>query len=87
MPLSVHIVSFHLAISACALCHLIRDGFMLFRPPEGAEIVLFLSEAPLIFYYTIKSIQSAHKQLEIKRAPLKGLCARLCLNSPPASNH
>ena len=36
------------------------------RPPAGAEIVLFLSEGPLIFYYTIKSIRSTHKQLEIK---------------------
>lgn len=44
------------------------------------EIVLFLSEGPLIFYYTIKSMCSTHKQLEIKWAPLKGLCVclRVC---------
>lgn len=42
------------------------------------EIVLFLSEGPLIFYYTIKSMCSTHKQLEIKWAPLKGLC--VCLH-------
>lgn len=47
-------------------------------PPVGAEIVLFLSESPLIFYYAIKSICSTHKQLEIKWAPLKGLCACVC---------
>lgn len=54
------------SISAYAQRYLIRDGFMCFCSPEGAEIVLFLTEGPLIFYYTIKSMRSTHKQLEIK---------------------
>lgn len=62
-------------------CHLIGDGVMCSHPPVGAQIVLFLSESPLIFYYTIKSICSTHKQLEIKWAPLKGLwaCVHVCV--------
>lgn len=64
--LATHTVPFHQAASAYAQCHLIGDGFMCLRPPVGPEIVLFLSEGPLIFYYTIKSIRSTHKQLEIK---------------------
>lgn len=72
--LAAHAVPFHQPISAYARCHLIADGFMCYHPPVGAEIVLFLSEGPLIFYYTIKSICCTHKQLEIKWASLKGLC-------------
>lgn len=70
--LSVHYVLFHHPYSASVQCHLITNGFMCLRPPEGAEIVLFLSEVPLIFYYTIKLKRSSHKQLEIKCMPFEG---------------
>lgn len=77
--LTIYTVPFHHLISAHAQCHLIWDGFMCLHPPMGPEIVLFLSGGQLIFYYTIKSIRSTHKQLEIKWAPLKGLCACVCV--------
>lgn len=77
--LPIHTASYNLASFAYAQRHLIRDGFMCSRPPVGAEIVLFLSESPLIFYYAIKSICCSHKQLEIKWAPLMDVCTCMCV--------
>lgn len=48
--LSVH-VQFHHAISACAVCHLVRDEFMCFHPPEGDCFVFKWGPIDLLLHH------------------------------------